>query len=327
MGSISEENMDRSEKVINIVVAVLTCERPDALIECLQSLAAMDEPQNTTVTLLVVDNAPPSAAGKVVEALKNDCFYALEYIGEAERGISVARNCALDFANKRNADFLAFVDDDELVATDWLVALTDCWRETGAELIGGPVYVTDPVEQASWWQRLVNRSLQARAIQKMAQTARSALSTGKYTIVTNNWLCDLNWQRRHNIRFDYDLRFTGGEDTKFFRDSKQLNCQTHWCDDAKIYETQSLDRLSLGYQFRRASAQALNHFRMKHGTVNVKNFLLTVPAVMIKMLSGIALFLIPVFGVASLVAASRSIGWAVGRTKALFGNLGSHCKK
>ena len=160
----------------------------------------------------------------------------------------------------------------------------------------------------------------------MNQTAIAASQSEKYTIVTNNWLCDLWWQRESGIRFDNKLRFSGGEDTKFFKEAKQSNCRTEWCDHAVVKETQSLDRLSLRYQYRRAAAQALNHFRMKHGKVTVKNFLAAVLAATIKFILGVFLFLVPVLGIASLVVSVRSLGWSYGRIRAIFGGTAEFYK-
>ncbi len=274
------------------------------------------------MTVLVVDNDPSAGARQSVRAwTEGECAVKTVYVHEARSGIPFARNRAIDEARKQGADLLCFIDDDERADRNWLRALVDCHAVSGARLIGGSVFVAAPPPGAGFLQRLINSSLQDRAARKMAATARAARSSRKFTIVTNNWLCDMHWLEGSRLRFDERLRFTGGSDTAFFRDAIAAGCTAAWCETAKVYETQTLDRLSLAYQFRRASAQSLNHFRMKRSGMRPKDFIVTPITAAIKLVLGLALFLVPVYGKASPVIALRSIGWSHGRIKAMLGGV------
>jgi glycosyltransferase involved in cell wall biosynthesis len=268
--------------------------------------------------MLVIDNDADGSAASVVEAHRRR-IAALGYVVETRKGIPVARNRAVDEALASGADALVFIDDDEYPRRDWLSALVSCWRQGGAELLGGPVAVAPAPEGASRWGRFVNASLSARAERRNRMTAASAASGSRYTIVTNNWLCDLGWLRRTGLRFDERLLMTGGSDTEFFRSARALGCRTRWCPQALVYEISEPERLTLSYQLFRAASQSMNHFRMKERDLGAGLVAATVTIAALRAVLGAALLVVPVLGLASPVVAVRSIGWSAGRIQALFG--------
>lgn len=307
---------DRSD--FSVVVAVLTFKRQQMLGELLERFADMLQPEDMRVTFVVVDNDAERSSREIVEA-HGSSFKSLRYICEPHRGIPVARNRALDEALAINADVLCFIDDDECPNIDWLVNLVRCWRETDAGMVGGPVEIADAPESAGAWQRFLNASLSARMRRKNRRSCIGFGRTGRCTILTNNWLCDLGWQRRTGIRFDENLLVSGGSDTAFFRDAKAAGVKAAWCSQAKVRETMSPDRLSLSYQFARGKAQSMTNFRIKNETISpliVANAIATATA---RFFLGLFLLVVPVYGIASPVIAVRSIGWSVGRLLVLTG--------
>lgn len=303
-----------------VIVAVLTYRRPDPLRTCIDALQRLERPAGTEVSILVIDNDPDGsaiAAGEDWQA--RSTRHPLQVLHEPRRGIPAARNCALDAALASPADLLCFLDDDEFPDATWLAALLKCRAETGAELIGGPVFVADAPTSATWWQGFINASLQARARRTMARTARRFRSGGRYTVVTNNWMCDLAWLDQAGLRFDEDLEFSGGSDTVFYHAARQLGCKTAWCPDAHVREQQPPARLSLAYQFRRAYSQSINHYRFKHLNKSALHRFGAALHAALRLMSGTLLFVVPIYGVASPVIAARSMGWAFGRWRAMTG--------
>jgi glycosyltransferase involved in cell wall biosynthesis len=61
----------------------------------------------------------------------------LSYVPETQRGISNARNRAVSSALSRKADFVAFIDDDDLPRRDWLEALVSTQADTNADIVFG----------------------------------------------------------------------------------------------------------------------------------------------------------------------------------------------
>lgn len=302
----------------SIVVAVLTFRRPDLLSAFLECYSRLELPQDCHVRLLVVDN-DAQASGLPTFSAWRDRLPAARYVVEPRVGIPVARNRALDEALADGADALCFIDDDEMPETDWLVQLVNVWRQSGATLIGGPVEVAPPSATATLLQRLMNASLVARARRKFRGVARAAARGGRFTIVTNNWLCDLRWLATTGLRFDESLLMTGGSDTAFCRAATAAGCRKAWAADAVVRETIPPDRLTIRYQFWRAMSQSITHHRMKSEPQTAIRRAATLGIVAVRAMLGLVLLAIPVYGVGSFAIGIRSLGWAAGRIQALRG--------
>lgn len=95
-------------------VVVTTCNRPDPLRRCLQSLSSLRT--SRALQILVVDNRPD--AGSVAEVVRD--FPTVELISEPRAGSSYARNAGIAAAR---GEFIAMVDDDMTVTPDWLERL------------------------------------------------------------------------------------------------------------------------------------------------------------------------------------------------------------
>lgn len=308
---------DSGERM-SIVVAVLTFRRPDLLADFLAAYARIDLPDRCDVTLLVVDNDASGSGRETFDAWR-DRIPDARYVVEPRLGIPVARNRALREAMTIDADALCFIDDDEVPETEWLVRLVEAWQQSGAQLVGGPVGVAPPPDDATPWQRLMNASLAARADRKFRLTAWAAAHGGRYTIVTNNWLCDIRWLQSKELRFDENLLMTGGSDTAFCRAAVAAGCRKAWAANAVVHETIPADRLTARYQLHRGASQSITHFRMKHDRVTPAVAMLTLAMAAARALLGVMLLAIPVYGVGSLAIAIRSIGWAAGRIQAIRG--------
>jgi hypothetical protein len=94
---------------------------------------------------------------------------------------------------------------------------------------------------------------------------------------------------------------------------------TAWCPHAIVFETMGLERLSLVYQFKRGAYQSMTNFRIKTPHPKAAIILPTMLIAVLRAVLGVLLLVVPVFGPASPVMAVRSLGWAVGRTMAVFG--------
>ena len=301
-----------------LVVAVLTFRRPDTLAALLAAFAEMDRPVAVTTTLLIIDNDREASARQLVEAWRGR-IGNLAYVVEPRAGIPAARNRALDEALDLGADALCFLDDDEYPDRRWLVELAACWRTSGAHLVGGPVRVAAPPAAATAWQRLINSSLTVRARRKECAAARAAARGSCCTIVTNNFLCDLGWTHRLGLRFDETLQVSGGSDTDFFRRALAAGGRCAWCTTAIVHETVVTERLSLRYQFRRGAFQSITHFHMKRRAPTPALVARTLATAVVRATLAAVLLVAPVFGRGSMVMAVRSLGWSVGRVRALWG--------
>lgn len=131
-----------------IAICICTCDRPHSLQQLLDALSNMEfgalDPSDMFVVL--VDNRPDGRARAVCDQARARLPFALHFAEEPERGISSARNRAISAALAHGAEFIAFIDDDDLPRPDWLVHLADRQRVTGAELVIGIWQMPDSVE-------------------------------------------------------------------------------------------------------------------------------------------------------------------------------------
>ncbi len=112
-------------------IIIPTYRRADQLRECLRSLAHLDYPHDRFEVLVVDDASPVPPRGVVTECQARLSVRLLE---QRHAGPAAARNTG---ARAAKGDWLAFTDDDCLVAPGWLRALEDRLRAAPNALIGG----------------------------------------------------------------------------------------------------------------------------------------------------------------------------------------------
>jgi len=311
---------------LKITVASLTRRRPAMLAALVRSWGEMQIPDGCEVRCLVVENDDAAHSETVVEAarpLPNGA--ALSYVLEREAGIPFGRNRAAKEALAEGANLLAFVDDDEVVARDWLVELLKAYRTSGAQLIGGPLRVKKTARRLPLLERLMDGCIDRRYLRKEQRAARRANLDGTpgVTIVTNNWLGETALFGDHGIWFDESMRFTGGTDSKFYAEVKAAGLPTAWAAAAAVYEEIPRERLAIRYQFKRGRDQSSTNFHRKIEKKPGARFMVLI-AVPIKLVI-VALLVIglPLTGGRTLLDAVRSSGWIIGRLDALFGRRSS----
>lgn len=311
---------------LTITVAVLTRQRPRMLAGLIDSFAALQTPPDCEVRFLVVENDDAPHSRDVVEVRQGRLpGGALDYVLETEPGIPFGRNRAAREALAAGHDLLAFVDDDEVVAEDWLVHLIAGYRQSGAALIGAPLGIHPQQDGLSWTQKRMHDCIRRRYARKEARAARRAGLTGTpgVTIVTNNWLAEMRIFRDHGIWFDEAMRFTGGTDAKLSAEVKKAGLPTAWVDDAYVYEIVPPERLTFAYQFARGRDQSNTNFRRKIDNSGAARWS-TLVSVPLKALSAVvlAVLLIPTNG-RTMLDLARTTGWMAGRIGALFGSRSS----
>ena len=128
-----------------IAICICTCDRPHSLRQLLKVLDGMElgSLHPSELFFVVVDNRPDGRANAVCYQVRAGLPAPLYFVEEPERGISFARNRALGTALAHGAEFIAFIDDDDLPRPDWLVHLVDRQRVTGADLVHGIWQVPD----------------------------------------------------------------------------------------------------------------------------------------------------------------------------------------
>jgi GT2 family glycosyltransferase len=313
---------DRTTQHLSITVASLTRRRPGMVETLLKSWAAMALPSNTTVRCLIVENDDTAQVQELVahhDPLPNGV--PLDYVLETDPGIPFGRNRAAKEAIAHNSDLLAFVDDDETVAQDWLVRLVAGYRQSEAVLLGAPLRMADPIDGLNRLELMMHNSISDGYRQKEKRNA--SLTTlneaPRVTIATNNWIAETRLFSEEGFWFNEEMRFTGGTDSVFCAKVKEAGHKVGWVKDAFVYETLPRDRLRFSYQYARARDQINVHFHRKMEASPISRYalVLRLPGKLIEII--ILLIKLPFTGGKTLLNLARTTGWIAGRVGAAFG--------
>lgn len=115
----------KNKELISVIVPCYKVEK--WLPACLDSIL-MQTHEN--LEIICVDDGSPDRSGEILEeyAKKNGC---IQVIHQENRGLSGARNTALDIAT---GEYVAFLDSDDLAAPEWLEAMLTSLKETKSDL-------------------------------------------------------------------------------------------------------------------------------------------------------------------------------------------------
>ncbi len=223
--------------------------RRESLRDTLASLARLEVPEDTRIALIIADNdETPSARARVAQATEGFAM-PVTYLHAPAHNISVARNAILSAARAQGAGFLAFLDDDETVAPDWLVKLYAQAQQTRAAAVLGPVRAGYLPQAPGWMQR-----------GRVHDTEPKCDSAGwALTGYTCNTLIDLAHPASVGLSFDPARGRSGGEDTAFFAALSQAGGRIAYAPDAIARETVPEARARLGWLLRRRFRMGQTH--------------------------------------------------------------------
>jgi glycosyltransferase involved in cell wall biosynthesis len=128
-----------------VSVVMPTLNRPVPLRRALHSLTAQHVPDGHRIELVVVDNSPDGNARHSVEAIARETAIPLRYVSEPHPGIAVARNRGV---RESVGDWVAFLDDDEEAAPDWVQSLCAAAKRSDADAVFGPVMARPEADRA-----------------------------------------------------------------------------------------------------------------------------------------------------------------------------------
>jgi succinoglycan biosynthesis protein ExoM len=236
----------------HITVCVCTYRRPVLLLRLLESLAHQQTSDLFTFSVVVADNdAAQSARAAVIEFAARASF-SVVYCVEPQQNIALARNKAIKMAD---GEFIAFIDDDEFPAENWLALLWQACDKHHAAGVLGPVKPHFEEDPPTW-------------IIKGGFCDRPEHPTG--TIL--RW-----WQgRTGNLLFRREIlqgieqpfrpEFgIGGEDQDFYLRMMDRRCVFIWCNEAVAYEVVPPARWKRSYMLKRALLRGRNSLKHARG--------------------------------------------------------------
>src|SRR5258708_4600442 len=120
----------------HISVCVCTYKRPHLLKRLLETLSDQDTDTLFTYSVVVADNDQLQSAKAVVSDFAASSSVSIKYCVEPQQSIALARNKAVENAR---GDYIAFIDDDEFPAKNWLLILFKTCEEYRVDGRPGPV--------------------------------------------------------------------------------------------------------------------------------------------------------------------------------------------
>ena len=234
-GSRSAESGTRS--VTGVDVCICTYHRP-AIVDTLRSLAQQHGCEGVTLRVIIADNALEPAARELIETAARELNLDAAYVHAPARNISVARNACLDAAN---AEWLAFLDDDEIASPAWLSGLLTEAERGQWDAILGPVRAIYSPSAPAWIRDGNFHSTRPVFV-------RGRIETG----YTGNVLIRRALIAREGLRFRTELGRSGGEDEDFFNRLRDAGGRIGFAQGALAYETIPADRTNLRWLLRRS---------------------------------------------------------------------------
>ncbi len=227
---------------ISVVICICTYQRPLELARALAALERLESPSapDAALHVVVVDNSPDASAAETVASWARASRYGSSFIREPRKGLSRARNAALDAALETGAEFLAFLDDDETPSRHWLEELLRGLREAGAEAAVGPVIPVFAHAPPGW---AAEGGFHACGLVPGEPFVREGR--------TNNVIVRCDLLRRSGTRFEAGFDEVGGEDTAFFRSLSARGARIAAAPGAIVYDWIPAGRISLPWLSRR----------------------------------------------------------------------------
>ncbi|MFY9288203.1 MAG: glycosyltransferase family 2 protein [Alphaproteobacteria bacterium] len=219
--------------------------RREHITKTLCSLAALKLKPGWQVRVIVADNDEHPSAKDHIETAAKDYKLNLTYVHAPARNISIARNACLRTAT---APYLAFIDDDEIVTSEWLITLMDKLDGSKADVVLGPVQALYAEHHPIWMKKGNFHATQPVWV-------NGKIITGYSCNVLMRW-AGSKWQ---NLRFLEELGNSGGEDTVFFATAHKTGAVIEFAPNALAIEAVTDQRASRMWLLKRAFRSGQTH--------------------------------------------------------------------
>jgi GT2 family glycosyltransferase len=191
------------------------------------------------VSIAVVDNDANESARGTVEVAAQRSMVPIAYAVEPRQSIALARNASVEMAS---GTLVAFIDDDEIPARDWLLKLYDVLVEYGVDGVLGPVVPTFSERSPAW------------AV-KSGVFMRPNFETGKLMDASTVGIGNALMKREVLLELGGPFRpefGAGGEDRDLLHRAISKGRIFVWAADAVCQEPVTPERMRVKFQVRRA---------------------------------------------------------------------------
>jgi succinoglycan biosynthesis protein ExoM len=227
---------------MKVAICIITFRRPEGLKRLLESLNRLEfkKVPPPGLQLVVVDNDPAGLAHAYCQRIRPEMKWPLVSCVEPRRGIAAARNTSLAHV-PADANFIAFIDDDEYAEPDWMEGLVCAQQTHSADVVSGVVMsefeegIPDWVRKGGFFQR-----------RRFRTGERMKLGT------TGNVLVRTAVLRELGTAFDEQFSLTGGEDTHLFTRIFVAGYKIIFANEAVVHELVPASRANIRWLVMRA---------------------------------------------------------------------------
>jgi glycosyltransferase involved in cell wall biosynthesis len=253
------------KKTEHICICICTYKRPELLQGLLENLKNQVTDDLFTYSIVVADNDQERSAEAVVSQFASSALVAIIYRMEPEQNIPMARNRAVAVAV---GDYLAFIDDDEFPAKDWLLNLLKACHKYKTDGVVGPVirYFSEKpprwILKGNFWQRPMYAT---------------GLVIEGYQGRVNNAL--LKKEVFAGQPEPFRPEFRAGEDWDFFTRMIEAGRIFVWCQEAVVYEFVPPTRWKRSFILKRSLLQgSVNPLHRTFGEAKIGKSMIAVLA-------------------------------------------------
>ena len=234
----------------HITVCVCTYKRPLLLERLLQELDNQDTENLFTYSIVVAENDRSQSARPVVMKFAAASKIPVKYCLEPVQNIALARNRAIENAT---GDFVAFIDDDEYPAKQWLLFLFKACDMHGVDGVLGPVMPLFGYGVPRWIVegRFYDRPRYPTGVRLDWSQTR----TGNVLLKSHLFAGDAQPFRAQCLE---------GSDQEFFKRMMQMGRVFTWYDEAVVHEVVPPQRWTRSFLIRQALFRGIFSVR-NHG--------------------------------------------------------------
>jgi succinoglycan biosynthesis protein ExoM len=218
--------------------------RPE-IVETLAAVARQSGIRPGRIRVIVADNSVHGEIRDRVLGAAEELGLNLHYVHAPANNISLARNACMDAARGR---WIAFLDDDETPAPNWLAALLEEAERGSWDAVVGPVTAIYPAGVPRWLREGDFHSAHPVWIGNKIETA-----------YTGNVLFARALAQKHGIRFRTELGNSGGEDEDFFYRFNDVGGRIGFAPRAVVYEPVEPQRANITWLLRRNFRAGQSH--------------------------------------------------------------------
>ena len=260
----SPRSVAAAEKTQHICVCVCTYKRPAPLQRLLKGLEGQGTNGLFTFSVVVADNDAGRSAEAVVSEFTANSPLSVRYCVEPRQNIALARNKAVENAD---GEYLAWIDDDEFPAADWLLTLFRTCQEYQVDGVLGPVLRHFDETPPRW---LLKSQFYKRKINPTGTTVRWLEAR------TGNVLAKRELFQNGVPPFRPEFR--AGEDQDFFRRQMEQGRSFIWSETAAVYEVIPPARWRPSYMVRKALLRGSTAaMQPSYGPMNIAKSIIAVP--------------------------------------------------